>query len=599
MLPCLQLRRLVLAMALAAAVPESVGALQAEPPQDAASSSASARRDDDLSQARALFERNLQAIRDEDREAYLSCYLGSPLLVRAGSEGQERGFDEFAAALDDTWPDRLASRNLQLSWIRPGVVFGSYRYHAVFGGVASHGVSERLFLETPDGWRIGVTTAHPEAPGTPAPALAFVGATALDGLGGELEDATVLVEGGMIRSVGPRETTSVPEGYEVIDVRGRFLTPGLVDTHVHYSQTGWADGRPDAFDVREDFPYAATMAELERHPERFHRAFLRSGITSVLDCGGYPWTRGMAAETTGQAEAPRVSAAGPLLASWVPSQLRLPAQSQFILMQDVQSVTEAVATQVAHGSDVIKVWLVLVDRSLAELAPLVHAAGEAARAHGVPLIVHATQLEAARVAVAAGAQLLVHSVEDQALDEAFVQACLASGVSYCPTLIVSEGYQRLATGEWPEHLRESLGRVSPWVAERVNTPYPTRATSPARRSAAAARREIMAANLLRLAEAGVPVVLGTDAGNPLTLHGPSVVEELQAMSDAGLSASQVLRASTSDAARAIGQSAYGCLARGYVANMLVLEEDPRADVRRLGRPLWVLRNGVLHRSWDL
>ncbi len=552
---------------------------------------------EDLAAARALFERNLQAIRDRDREAYLDCYLRSPNLVRVGPEGPERGFDGLAASLGDDWPDRLAARDLRLEWLAPGLVFGTYRYHVVFDGVAAHGLSERLFRETPDGWRIAVTTAHPAPPGTPPPALALSGATVLDGEGGVVEDALVVVEDGVIASVGPRAGASVPEDATLVDLSGRFLVPGLVDTHVHYGQSGWADGRPDSFDVRDAWPYAETVAALRTHPERLHRALLACGITSALDCGGYAWSRRLAADSLDDPEAPRVRAAGPLLATFVPDILSLPAEHQFVPMLDEDGVRAAVASHAAQGGDAIKVWIVLVDRTLEEVAPLVHAAGAAAREHGLPLLVHATDLEAARVAVAAGADLLVHSVDDAPVDDAFVEACLASGVAYCPTLVVVDGYLRLRDRRVPAGFLERLDEVSPWVAERL-------AARPLEESEDladpyAARRATMAANLVRLAEAGVPVVLGTDAGNPLTLHGPSVRDELQAMVDAGLAPERVIRAATADAARAAGFPDAGRLRPGARADALVLDEDPRLDVTRLGRPRLVLRGGVLHRREDL
>ena len=60
---------------------------------------------------------------------------------------------------------------------------------------------------------------------------------------GELRD-------GKIACAGSRSTCPVPSGTEVLDVSGLWITPGLVDAHVHFSQTGWADGRPDALDLR-------------------------------------------------------------------------------------------------------------------------------------------------------------------------------------------------------------------------------------------------------------------------------------------------------------------------------------------------------------
>ena len=119
----------------------------------------------DLREARDLFERNLSAIRDRDRDAYLACYRDSPYLVRAGPEGASLGFDALAEGTGETWPDALKTHEMQVHWIRSGVVYGIYRYEVAFPGQpVAMGISERLFLRGKDGWRIAVTTAFP-APG--------------------------------------------------------------------------------------------------------------------------------------------------------------------------------------------------------------------------------------------------------------------------------------------------------------------------------------------------------------------------------------------------------------------------------------------------
>jgi len=577
-----------LVLALAAAAPA--------PAQDGA------RRDADLAAARALFEANLAAIRDRDRAAYLRCYWRSEHLVRAGVDGPARGFEPFEAALDDEWPDTLEAHDLELAWLRPGLVYGSYRYHAVFDGEASSGLSQRLFLETEDGWRVALTSAFP-APGAPAPPVALVGATVHDGRGGApIEDAVVVVRDGRIEAVGPAHATPVPAGVDVVDVSGRFVTPGLVDTHVHYSQTGWADGRPDAVDVRDSDPYPKVVTELETHPGRLHRAFLASGVTAVLDCGGFPWTRRLGEATEDDPLAPHVVAAGPLLATWVPPELTLPDRSQFVTLT-AAGAADAVASHAASGSDVIKVWLI-ERRPLShdELAARVSAAGEAAREAGLPLIVHATTLATAKMAVAAGAHLLVHSVDDQEIDEELLHAIAEGGVHYCPTLTVRRGYNRLYTGRLGE-VREQLDRVSPWVAERVlRTPdVAPLAGRPAEllEERLAERRGVMDANLRRLYEAGARIVLGTDAGNPLTLHGPSVFVEAEAMQAAGMPARAVLVAATSHAADALGRADLGRLRPGAVADLLVLARDPAEDVSNLRSLVRVVRAGTLHEVEDL
>jgi len=113
--------------------------------------------------------------------------------------------------------------------------------------------------------------------------------------------------------------------------------------------------------------------------------------------------------------------------------------------------------------------------------------------------------------------------------------------------------------------------------------------------------ETMAENIRRVHAAGIPVVLGTDAGNPLTLHGPSVFPEMEAMQRAGLLPQEVLTASTRDAAQAMGRGAdLGLIAEGRIADILVLEKDPSVDVSHMRSITHVVRAGALHeREWIL
>jgi imidazolonepropionase-like amidohydrolase len=568
---------------------------------------ASKSEESDLAAARTVFQRNVAAIRERDRDAYVACYLESERLVRTGFDGFELGWQGLAegapATGSDDWPAVLLARDLQLTWLRPGLVYGTYRYRVSYDGSGwNEGLSERLFALTDAGWRIAVTTAFDSAPGTPAPPLALVGAMVLDGTGGApVPDAVVVLRGGLVESFGPRSEVAVPEGIDVVDLSGKFLTPGLVDTHVHYSQTGWVDGRPDAADVRDRYPYEVAMAENEAHPERFDRAFLASGITAVFDVGGYPWTRRLRARNEDSSDAPHVAAAGPLLSTFDPG-LNLVDRAQMVFPKSEADARAMVRSHVAAGSDAIKFWYVVRDEGDVErYAPLVRAAADEARARGVPFIVHATTLESARVAVEAGTHLLVHSVEDALVDEAFVAACLAQGTFLCPTLTVFDGYAGVYLAEVPDAVRAGLELVHPSVRARVleteRLPEPSNRTTLAQRLAQRGdeRRRIMFANLVTLHEAGVPIVMGTDAGNPLTLHGPSVFSELEAMQAAGLSPSEVLVASTSRAAAAMGRGDdFGLIAPGLAADLLVLDRDPSADIENVRSITHVVRRGTLH-----
>ncbi len=564
------------------------------------------RETSDLAGARAIFETNVRAIQERDREAYVGSYLESERLVRTGAEGFELGWQELAegaaATGSDDWPATLLARDLQLTWLRAGLVYGTYRYRVSFDGTEwVEGLSERVFTETEAGWRIAVTTAFEATDVTPAPPVVLVGATVHTGTDAPpIANAVVVLRGGRIEAVGPPEEVQIPTGVDVVDLRGRHLIPGLIDTHVHYSQTGWVDGRPDAADVRDAYPYAEAMAANQAHPDRFHRAFLASGITAVFDVGGYPWTRRLGAATETSSLAPHVVATGPLIATFDPG-LNLFDSSQMLLPTDEDEARAMVRSHAAAGSQAIKFWFViLTPNDVRTKAPLLLAVGDEAAKLGLPLVVHATELEAARVAVQAGAALLVHSIEDAPVDDAFIEACLKAGTRLCPTLTVLDGYAQVALAEVGEELLGQLPFVHPSVAERVLATESLPA--PADREALRQRIEdryglreaTMTANLMRLHEAGVRIVLGTDAGNPLTLHGPSVFPELEAMQRAGMTPAEVLIAATSGAAAALDRDAdLGRIEAGFIADLVVLEADPTADIANVRTLTHVVRAGTV------
>ncbi|HEV2845989.1 MAG TPA: amidohydrolase family protein, partial [Thermoanaerobaculia bacterium] len=482
----------------------------------------------DLAAARAVFERNLQAIRDKNRDAYLSCYLESEGLARTGPEGVNLGYEGLAASAGEAWPDHIEAEDMRLTPVRPGVVYGTYRYRVRYGGQEVSGLSERLFLQTPKGWKIAVSTAFPALPGVPPPPRALTGATLVDGTGASpVRDAVVLIREGKIECAGPRSACPVPAGVSVTDLSGHWITPGLVDAHVHFSQTGWADGRPDALDARDRHPYEQVVADLEKHPERFGRSHLCSGVTAVFDVGGYPWTLGLPARAEPDAGMPRVAAAGPLL-STLDHWLNLPGERQFVHITDEESARNGARYLAERGSGAIKVWYI-VERELPveKSAPAVRAAGEAARSRNLPLIVHATGLAEAKEALRAGAKLLVHSVQDKPVDDEFLRLAKESGAVYCPTLTVARGYLRMydaaSRRQAPEvdDPNQCLDpRTRARVAETAQVPAPVSAEDmPALQARVAERERISAANLKRVAEAGIPIAMGTDAGNPMTLHG--------------------------------------------------------------------------------
>lgn len=573
----------------------------------------------DLAAARRIFQANLDAIRNRNRTAYLACYLRSNDLARTGSTGTTLGYATLDESAGQVWPDHFEALDLRLTPVRPGVVYGTYRYRVRYGADEQSGLSERVFVDTPTGWKIAVTTVFQALPGVPPPPRAIVGATMIDGRGGApVPDAVIVLREGRIECAGPRSRCPVPAGVDTLDARGTWVLPGLVDAHVHYAQTGWADGRPDALDLRSSFPYETVQQRLRAHPERFHRAWLASGVTAVFDVGGFPWTVRMRDEAERSLEAPHVAAAGPLL-STVDYPLNLPGERQFIVLEDSTSAREGVHYLQSLGASAVKVWFIVgpgADFGAMERAVTV-AGGEARRA-GLPLIVHATGLREAKAALRAGAKMLVHSVDDVPVDAEFLALAKTNGTIYCPTLTVYEGYTRLfesaATGrppaiDDPNGVVDSLTRAhvlsTPVEAARVPgaAPRPNALESFRRTMAATARRLVgaeaqrnrtMAENLRRVTKAGIPVAMGTDAGNPLTLHGPAVYREMEGMQRAGMRPMEVIVAATRNGARAMGRGAdFGTIEPGKHADLVLVGRDPSRDVSNLRRVRWVVRGGVV------
>jgi imidazolonepropionase-like amidohydrolase len=107
------------------------------------------------------------------------------------------------------------------------------------------------------------------------------------------------------------------------------------------------------------------------------------------------------------------------------------------------------------------------------------------------------------------------------------------------------------------------------------------------------RHRIMAENLARLHAAGIPIAMGTDAGNPLTLHGPSVYAEMEAMQEAGMPPLAVLAASTRGGALALGRDDIGLIRAGRAADLLIVAADPAETVANLRQLRYVVRGGVM------
>jgi len=450
-----------------------------------------------------------------------------------------------------------------------------------------------------------------QAGGSAAQTTALTGGTIIDGTGRPaIAGGVVVVRGDRLQCVGTAAQCPVPAGATRVDVTGRFLTPGLVDAHVHFSQTGWVDGRPDGISAPELYPYPETARALRANPARWYRSYLCSGITAVFDVGGHPWTTSLPAKAESDSLAPHVRAAGPLITHAGRTALDVDAEIYtFLPMGTAADVQASVAKLKSLGSSAVKVWyLAPTAARREELDARMLEVGAAARAAGLDLIVHSTGLREAKVALKAGAVLLVHSVEDLPVDQEFLDLLVRNRATYAPTLVVGRNATRasvsVALGV-PFPIDDPGGCVDSATVAKVANVAPLRPLMPERLrpvdvafrrlEAVGARGAVMAENLRRVKAAGGAIATATDAGNPLTLHGPSIFDEMETMQAAGLTAADVIVMSTRNGARAMRREAdFGTLEAGKLADLLVLTENPFDNVRAFRSRTHVMRGGKLY-----
>src|SRR5206468_1836491 len=309
-----------------------------------------------------------------------------------------------------------------------------------------------------------------------------------------------------------------------------------------------------------------------------------------VDIGGPFWNFEMRDAAARSPAAPRVAVAGPLISMVDRVKLDL-GDPPIIKITSADAARALVRRELERKPDFIKVWFIhQKGDDLAAQEAIVKAAGDAAHAGGARLAVHATELIVAKASLRAGADFLVHSVEDEPVDEEFLALAKKNRALYCPTLFVIQGYRYALSNTWqPTEAERRLAdpqilaamndlqkipkeKLPERVAKAMSQPVPPKPSATALQ------------NLRRIWDAGITVVMGTDAGNIGTLHGPSVFREMEIMTQAGLTPLQVLRSATSNGAKTMGmERGIGSLAPGRLADLVILDADPLADVLNLSR----------------
>jgi imidazolonepropionase-like amidohydrolase len=373
-----------------------------------------------------------------------------------------------------------------------------------------------------------------------------------------LEKTDVLVRGGVIAAVG--KDLAAPEGAQIIEAGGKTLLPGLIDSHTHVFGNALEQalifGVTTELDMFTDATFARSMREQQKEGKAGGRADLFSAGTLVTAPGGHGTEYGLPIPTIEKPE-------------------------------EAQAFVDA---RIAEGSDWIKI--VYDDgKSYGMEIPTVSAATmraviEAAHARKKLAVVHIGTLSAARDAIAAGADALVHLFTDRDPDANFGKAVAEKRLFVIPTLVVlksitGEGGSAPLAGD--DHITRYLDKGS--IAQ-LKHGFPRRKEQPAVTYAAAEK------SVRQLLDANVPILAGSDAPNPGTTHGAALHRELELLVQAGLTPIQALAAATSAPAKAFGLDDRGRIAKGLRADLVLVDGDPTRDIAATRRIAGVWKGGA-------
>ena len=419
--------------------------------------------------------------------------------------------------------------------------------------------------------------------------IVLQGATVYNGLGRRLEKAVVVIEGSTITAVTQDTAGLDLSNARVIDVSGRYIIPGLIDSHVHIMGSAGGNASPR-----------------EYQPERIVRdlqVYLGVGVTSFVsltdDVDDLVDLRAEVA--AGKMRSPRPFFAGASITApdgHPASRFKfVPGLAERMTRQvtTAEEARQAVEELKQKGVDLIKMVLEegFLNFKLPRLNEEALRAG-IATAHrlGLKVTVHVDTDRNARLAVMAGADGLEHVPPD--LSDSTIALMRERGVTLTPTLAVYEGLKKVALNEnveddlvrrWcdPEVLMSLQSPIS-WIAQaRRSKDYVIHMKNLYQRGIEAARRAW---------QGGVTIICGSDAGNPATFHGIGLIREMEIyIEKVGMPAGEVLRSATSLPADRLGQSHLGRVAPGATADLVILQSDPMKDARAFRTVTMVFVNG--------
>jgi imidazolonepropionase-like amidohydrolase/ABC-type multidrug transport system permease subunit len=407
------------------------------------------------------------------------------------------------------------------------------------------------------------------------------------GDGTVIEQGSVLIRDGKITEIfnGPAPDPKSLKA-EPIEGAGKTLLPGLIDVHIHLGAPG------GYFESPEDY---------QEHPTKMDRelaAYLYSGVIAVKSAGdaldGVLKLRAQVA--SGEKLGAELFLVGPLFtapgghgteyAKYLPESMRDGFEQQFVRLPSIAAEARSQVLDLKQrGVDGIKT---ILESGAGNIhynhldSAVFQAIVDAARQSMLPVVIHTGDAQDVTEAVAAHVDGIEHgSFRDTIPDATFVRM-KELGIAYDPTLTVVDGMRAFANGDSsildrslleqtapPEMLQSTKKMVASSALNQMRDAYKS---FPA--SMAAGEKNLLAAQ-----RAGVMLVAGTDAGNPLVFHGPGIHREMQLWVAAGLTPAVALQAATYNNAKLLrADNRIGLIKKGYEASLLLIDGNPLQDI---------------------
>ena len=358
---------------------------------------------------------------------------------------------------------------------------------------------------------------------------------------------------------------------KVIDAHSKYALPGFIDLHVHLGASG------------------SNYAEFQYLPVESHfNSNLYLGVTTIVDLFSFDETLNEARGLALQQVTPNLFYAGTLFtnpgghgtqfgggALEVTSDDAIDGLWQQHMARNPNITKAIIETFGGHGES-------LTDNQLTEL-------GKRSEVAGLPYFVHVSTLEDGKRAIKAGATALAHGINSESVDDEFIKLMVDNQVAYIPTLAVYFNHS-------DENKNQAISRQSALlktVPEKLKSCLFDKVSAPSKwKDIAWQKRQIAYENIRKLHQAGIVIGTGSDAGNPYTLHGVGLHNEIQALKESGLSAAEVLNAATLNAAKIINnEQRLGQLISGFEASFILLNEDPLIDLSALDDIVEVYKSG--------